>query len=316
MFKALGKYFIPICLAVLVHVVLFSLFFLNFKSKPETPILAAQPEIIRATSLDESKVVEEVKKLQQREHDKRLAEQKRQQQLEDKRIEEQQKLEQLQNQRKQQAERIAQTKLEQQQLDQTKKQESEKLAQLKQKQVEEKKQLIALAEKKKQLEKKRKKEQERLALLEKKRKDALKKKKQERIKREKAAKLAAKKKAERTARLKAEAETRKKVAAEHAAAEAIRQGKIINNATRTIMRKVERSWIRPPGTQDGLSATIRVNVIPGGSVKNATVIKSSGNSGFDRSAELAVRKASPLPVPSDSKIFNQFRTFTFNFSPS
>lgn len=313
MFKVLRKYFIPICLAVLVHVVLFSLFFLNFKTKPETPVLVAQPEIIRATSLDESKVVEEVKKLQQREHDKRLAEQKRQQQLEDKRIEEQQKLEQLQNQRKQQAERIAQTKLEQQQLDQTKKQESEKLAQLKQKQVEEKKQLVELAEKKKQLEKKRKKEQERLALLEKKRKDALKKKKQER---KKAAKLAAKKKAERTARLKAEAEKRKKLGAERAAAEAIRQGKIISNATRIIMRKVERSWIRPPGTQDGLSATIRVNVIPGGSVKNATVVKSSGNSGFDRSAELAVRKASPLPVPSDSKIFNQFRTFTFNFSPS
>ncbi|MCH9697194.1 MAG: cell envelope integrity protein TolA, partial [Gammaproteobacteria bacterium] len=162
----------------------------------------------------------------------------------------------------------------------------------------------------------RKKEQQRLAALEKKRKEELKRKKQERIKREKAAKLAAKKKAEKQARLKAEAEQRKKREAELAAAEAVRQGKIVNNATRTIMRKVERKWIRPPGTESGLTATIRVRVIPGGSVKDATVIKSSGNTGFDRSAELAVRKASPLPVPSDPEIFNQFRSFTFNFSPS
>ena len=187
---------------------------------------------------------------------------------------------------------------------------------LKQKQEEEKKRLKEIAEQKKTLELKRKKEKQRLAALEKKRKEELKKQEKRRIERKKAAKLAARKKAERDAKIKADAVARKKQEAEQAAAEAVRQGKIINNATRIIMRKVERSWIRPPGTENGLTATIRVNVIPGGSVKNATVIKSSGNPGFDRSAELAVRKASPLPVPTDSKIFSQFRTFTFNFSPS
>jgi len=154
-----------------------------------------------------------------------------------------------------------------------------------------------------------------LAALEKKRKLKLKKQREKRLKREKAAKLAAKKKAAQAAKRKADA-ARKKRAAELAAAEAARQKRIVLNATRTIMRKVERSWIRPPGTENGLTATIRVQVIPGGTVKAATVIKSSGHSGFDRSAELAVRKASPLPVPSDPTIFNQFRSFTFNFSPS
>jgi colicin import membrane protein len=330
MFKALQKYFIPICLAVLVHVALFGLFFLNFKNQPETPVLIAQPEVIQATSMDESKVIEEVKKLQQRDKDKRQAEKNRQQKLEDKRIAEQKRLEQLQAQQQQQAKHIEQTKQEQQRLDLAKKtnaeqlvalelkkkQEQQKLDVLKQKQLEETKQLEAIALEKKQLEDKRKKEQQRLAALEKKRKQDIEKKKQERIKREKTAKLAAKKKAEQTARLKLEAETRKTMLAEQAAAEAVRQGNVIRTATRVIMRKVERSWIRPPGTQDGLSATIRVKVIPGGSVRDATVIKSSGNSGFDRSAELAVRKASPLPVPSDAEIFNQFRSFTFNFSPS
>jgi len=46
------------------------------------------------------------------------------------------------------------------------------------------------------------------------------------------------------------------------------------------------------------------------------VIGSSGDPIFDRSAENAVRKASPLPVPQDRNLFNQeFRVFTFVFKP-
>ncbi|HFD10927.1 MAG TPA: cell envelope integrity protein TolA [Crenotrichaceae bacterium] len=316
MIKTLHKYFIPICLALLVHIVLFSLFFINFKSdsKPLKP--APQPEIIQATSVDEKKVIQEVKKLQQHETDKRLAEQKRQRVLEEKRVAEQQKIKQLRAQQEKQAKRIEQARQEQQKLALAKQAEEKKLEQIRLKQAQEKKRLKEIADKKKAMEDKRKKEQARLAALEKKRKLELKRQELERKKREKAAKLAAKKKAERAAKRKAEAVARKKLEAEQAAAEAVRQGKIISNATRIIMRKVERSWIRPPGTQDGLSATIRVNVKPGGTVTNATVIKSSGNPGFDRSAELAVRKASPLPVPSDPGIFKQFQSFTFNFSPS
>jgi colicin import membrane protein len=324
--KVLRKYFIPICLAVLVHVVLFSLFFLNFRSDPENALEASpEPEIIQATSLDENKVIREIEKLQQAELDKRSAEQQRQTELEDKRAAEQEKLEQLKFQHQEQK------TLEQQRQEQAKKaesehltamaakqkQEQEKLASLKQQQAEEQKRLDEIAQKKKDLEEKHKKEEKRLAQLEKQRKEQLKKAEQERIDREKAAQLAAKQKAEEATRLKAEAATRQKMDAEQAAAESVRQGKIINNATRMIMRNVERSWRRPPGTQDGLSATIRVRVLPGGSVKDATVVVSSGNPAFDRSAELAVRKASPLPVPSDPEIFNKFLpTFTFNFSPS
>ncbi len=307
------------------HITLFSLFFLNFRSNPENALaVSAEPEIIQATALDENRVIQEIEKLQQAELDKRTAEQQRQQQLEDKRIAEQQKLEQLQLQHKEQ------TALEKKRQEQAKKaeseqltamalkqkQEQEKLASLKQQQAEEQKRLDEIAQNKKDLEEKRKKEQERLAQLEKQREEQLKKAEQERINREKAAQLATKQKAEQAARLKAEAAAREKMNAEQAAAESVRQGKVISTATRIIMRKVERSWIRPPGTKDGLSATIRVSVLPGGSVQDAIVVISSGNPGFDRSAQLAVRKASPLPVPADPAIFNQFRTFTFNFSPS
>jgi colicin import membrane protein len=49
---------------------------------------------------------------------------------------------------------------------------------------------------------------------------------------------------------------------------------------------------------------------------DADVVRSSGNGVFDRSAENAVRKASPLPVPKDRKLFRRnFRSFTFEFKP-
>jgi colicin import membrane protein len=49
---------------------------------------------------------------------------------------------------------------------------------------------------------------------------------------------------------------------------------------------------------------------------DAVVVNSSGDDIFDRSAENAVRKASPLPVPQDRNLFSQnFRVFTFIFKP-
>jgi colicin import membrane protein len=45
-------------------------------------------------------------------------------------------------------------------------------------------------------------------------------------------------------------------------------------------------------------------------------VSSSGDAVFDRSAENAVRKASPLPVPQDKVLFNKdFRVFAFVFKP-
>ncbi len=48
---------------------------------------------------------------------------------------------------------------------------------------------------------------------------------------------------------------------------------------------------------------------------DARVIRGSGNAAFDRSAEGAVRKASPLPLPTDAKLFSLFRNFDFEFKP-
>jgi colicin import membrane protein len=59
-------------------------------------------------------------------------------------------------------------------------------------------------------------------------------------------------------------------------------------------------------------------MIASGEVVEARVIKSSGNTTFDRQAELAVRKASPLPVPDNPRLLQQIVTqgISFEFDPS
>jgi colicin import membrane protein len=83
-----------------------------------------------------------------------------------------------------------------------------------------------------------------------------------------------------------------------------------------IRQKVERNWTPLPGIGKGLSCTVRVRLVAGGEVIGASVTRSSGNARFDRSAENAVYKASPLPVPADPDVFSQdFQEFDFEFKP-
>ena len=135
------------------------------------------------------------------------------------------------------------------------------------------------------------------------------------LKKEKAALERKKKSAE--AKRKAKAEAKRKVA--EAKRERIARQKYeeseITRAMIRIERQVKRNWTRPSAISNGLTCTIRVQLIAGGAVKRAQVIESSGNAIFDRSAENAVRKASPLPVPADPLIFQKFKVFSFIFNP-
>ena len=84
-----------------------------------------------------------------------------------------------------------------------------------------------------------------------------------------------------------------------------------------IRAKVERNWLRPPGTgEQGLRCTVRVRLGASGSVLLVNVVRSSGNDSFDRSVEAAVRKADPLPMPRSERLLSQFREIEFVFDPS
>ena len=61
---------------------------------------------------------------------------------------------------------------------------------------------------------------------------------------------------------------------------------------------------------------MRVDLVPTGDLVNVTVVESSGNPAFDRSAEQAVRKAGKFEVPKESALFeSKFRRFNLLFQP-
>ena len=82
-----------------------------------------------------------------------------------------------------------------------------------------------------------------------------------------------------------------------------------------IQQKINRSWVRPAGIGEGLSCRLRVRLAPGGTVIAVSVVESSGNGAFDRSATNAVLKADPLPVPGGG-LFEKFRDINFLFDPN
>lgn len=85
---------------------------------------------------------------------------------------------------------------------------------------------------------------------------------------------------------------------------------------RLIRQRVITKWNRPLSAKHGMVATLRITVFPGGEVNNVVTVKSSGDAAFDASAEEAVRRSTPLPVPDDIAMFNSyFRVITFKFSP-
>ncbi len=186
----------------------------------------------------------------------------------------------------------------------------------KQQALKEKQEAEAKAAKKKAAEEKAKKEALEKEQREKARKEKAKKEK-ERQEQEKKAREKAKKEAEEKARQEALAEALAEEEREMAEAEqrAAEQSELAKYTLR-ITASVSRAFSYPPGLEEGLNCTLYVRMIPGGEVIEARVIKSSGSPTFDRQAENAVRKASPLPVPSEPKLFDRMREIQFTFDPN
>lgn len=157
-------------------------------------------------------------------------------------------------------------------------------------------------------EKKEKERQE--ADAEEKRVEELKKQKQE---------LEEKKKAEEEARRKKEAdEAAKKKRAELEQIKKEEQdqndAKVIAGLQSPIKAAISKNF-NIVGLPPGLSCTFLIRVVPGGEVVGVQVEKSSGNPVFDQRARDAVYQASPLPVPSDPRIFEKMRNFRLEFAP-
>ena len=85
-----------------------------------------------------------------------------------------------------------------------------------------------------------------------------------------------------------------------------------------IQQTVVNYWSRPPSARNGMEVLLALQLIPTGEVVSVTVVKSSGNTAFDRSAINAVQKAGQFPELKDlpSREFEKtFRRFRLLFRP-
>ncbi|MCQ4346864.1 cell envelope integrity protein TolA [Pseudomonas stutzeri] len=153
--------------------------------------------------------------------------------------------------------------------------------------------------------------------------EAAKKKAAEEAAKKKVAEEAAKKKAaEEAAKQKAAEEARKKAAAEAAArarkaeedkkAAALAEllsdrvqhqqaladsvgDQVAGNLDDLIISLVSQQWRRPPSARRGMSVTVTIQMLPDGTITNASVTRSSGDVAFDNSAVAAVRNVGRIP---------------------
>jgi len=305
--------------SVLLHagLVLFFVIGVDWTGKP-APMPPGESQVMNAKAVDASAIEREMQKLKAAEQAKQREAERKVAEAEQKRKQEERKLEQL----KQEKQRLEQQKdTEQRKLEEQKEQAAveKKKAEQEAKKLEEQKKAAAqkkkLEEKKQAEEKKKAEEAKKKAEAEKKKADEDKKKAEAEAKREAedARRAAEEKRKADEARALAD-----ELAAEEAelaaAAQARRDQSELARYTAAVMRQVSSNFVAPDITS-GLKCTLLVRMIPGGQVVDAKVVKSSGNATFDRQAELAVRKASPLPVPDEPRLFQQMKEIQFEFDP-
>lgn len=259
--------------AVLVHLVLVGLLAFSMQKKPEAPANPAAKPIVQARAISEAEVMEPMRRRQAEEAEKQRLA-----------AEEQRRAAEAQRQAAEEAKRKA---AEQARLAERKKQQAAEQARLAEQE----------RQRKLEAEKQRKAEAERKAAEERKRAAA---------------------EAERKRR-EAEESLRQAMAAENErlAQEQQRRRQQLLTTVRAqyiadIANKVERNWLRPTGSR-GSHCRVLIHQIPGGEVIDVRLNECDGDVAFQRSVEAAVRKASPLPLPSDPEVFE--REIEFIFKP-
>lgn len=264
-----NKYFWPTLGAISLHLVLFALLFVSFSSTPELP--PSRPIVTATLYQLESKNSATTQTAQKiaGEAEKTAAQQHEREQLEQKKRAEQQAA----ARRKAEQERQAEAK---KKAEAKKRAEEQKKAEIAKKRAAE--QAKAEAERKKAEEKKRQQ-----ALAEQRKKEA-----------EAAAKLAAEKK--REAERKAEEERAAAALAELLKKETEYQRNLADQQAQQdvariddlIVQLIRSNWIRPATARNGMRVDVLVNMLPDGTIRSATVSKSSGDAAFDNSAVAAV----------------------------
>ncbi|ALY62605.1 MULTISPECIES: cell envelope integrity protein TolA [Pseudomonas] len=316
------SYFWPVVLAVVLHVLIFAMLFVSWAFAPELPpskpivqaTLYQLKSKSQATTQTNQKIAGEAKKTASKQYEVEQLEQKK---LEQQKLE-QQKLEQQQ---------VAAAKAaEQKKADEARKAEAQKAAEAKKADEAKKAAEAKAAEQKKQADiaKKRAEDEAKKKAAEDAKKKAAEdaKKKAAEDAKKKAAEEAKKKAAAEAAKKKAAVEAAKKKAAAAAAAarkaaedkKAQALAELLSDTTERqqaladevgsevtgslddlIVNLVSQQWRRPPSARNGMSVEVLIEMLPDGTITNASVSRSSGDKPFDSSAVAAVRNVGRIP---------------------
>ena len=302
--------FWPVVWAVGLHVLMFGMLFVSFAFAPELP--PAKPIVqatlyqlksqSQATTQTNQKIAGEAKKTAAPQYETEQLEQKKAEAAAQAKAEAQ----------KQQAAKAAEQKKaeEAQKADAAKKAEADAAAK-----AAEQKKLADVAKAKAALEADKKKAAE--AEAKKKAAEDAKKKAAEEAKKKAAADAAKKKAAEDAKKKASQAAERKAVEDKKAAALAellsedterqqalaeTQGDQVAGSLDDLIVKLVSEQWRRPPSARNGMSVEVLIEMLPDGTITNASVSRSSGDAPFDSSAVQAVRNVCLLytsPSPRD-----------------
>lgn len=89
----------------------------------------------------------------------------------------------------------------------------------------------------------------------------------------------------------------------------------LNYYKNAILSAISHHWSVPATLDKNLSCKLLISLAPSGEVLQVKLLRGSGNSLLDRSARLAVLKASPLPVPKNTGFFKKFKQLQLTVRP-
>jgi colicin import membrane protein len=270
-----GSYKISVILSVFFHVLIFIVLLVHFATSTHQPMVQPDTNIIKAVAVNPNHVQSQSDRIKM-EH-----QQQQQQKLAEQRaLKQQQKelqaAEQKALQAKDQASKLAAQKVEQDKILQDKVQEEKMQQEVQQEQQ----------------------KQEKL--------------KQEKLKQQKQKQLAQQLKTQQQQELQKQIEQEQSQLAD---ASAKQNQSEIDKYRALIVQAIQQNWIVPDSIDKELSCELSIQVGPGGAVLSVQIARSSGNAGLDNSARTAVLRASPLPVPQDPALFDQFRQLRLTVKP-
>ncbi|MCO6057218.1 cell envelope integrity protein TolA [Pseudomonas sp. MOB-449] len=298
------SYFWPTVWAVSLHVLMFGMLFVSFAFTPELP--PARPIVqatlyqlksqSQATTQTNQKIAGEAKKTSAPQFETEQMEQKKAEEqkvaaakaAEQKKADEARKAEQAEK-KAEQAKQAAEAK----KADEAKKAEAKKQADFAKKKAEEEAKKKAAEEAKKKAADDAKKKAAAEAAKKKAAEDAKKK----------ATADAAKKKAAEDAKRKATEDKKAAALAELLSEDVGRQqaladevgDQVAGSLDDLIIKLVSEQWRRPPSARNGMSVEVLIEMLPDGTITNASVTRSSGDAPFDSSAVSAVRSVGRIP---------------------